>query len=58
MCYFGFCFAMDFFHFIPKKDQKDKNKEKIVMGQSKWPTTKNDSPGTRFLDFGLDFGLF
>ncbi len=20
--------------------------------------TKNDSPGTRFLDFGLDFGLF
>jgi hypothetical protein len=33
MCYFGFCFAMDFFHLVQKQTM---NKEKIVMGQSKW----------------------
>jgi hypothetical protein len=56
MCYFGFCFAMDFFHLFPKKDKK-KKKGKNSDGPIK-VATKNDSPGTRFLDFGLDFGLF
>jgi hypothetical protein len=36
--------------------EKTKNKEKNSDGPIKVAT--NDFPGTRFLDFGLDFGLF
>jgi hypothetical protein len=37
--------------------KKTKNKEKNSDGPIK-VATKNGSPGTRFLDFGLHFGLF
>jgi hypothetical protein len=53
---FWFLFCNGFLPFIPKKRQK-KKKVKNSDGPIK-VATKNDSPGTRFLDFGLDFGLF
>ncbi len=50
-------FVLQWISSIYSKKNRQKNKGKNSDGPIK-VATKNGSPGTRFLDFGLDFGLF
>ncbi len=50
-------FVLQWISSIYSQKKTKKKKGKNSDGPIK-VATKNDSPGTRFLDFGLDFGLF